>query len=92
MSSLPVIDLSGSADGSEVARAIDEACQTAGFFSVIGHGIAPELRDRLEEVRGWLYRRQWVPRWCRGPLRWAIRLSPALASAGTVVLLVHVFK
>ena len=50
MSSLPVIDLSGSADGSEVARAIDEACQTAGFFSVIGHGIAPELRDRLDRL------------------------------------------
>lgn len=31
-----------------VGAAVDEACRTYGFFRVVGHGIDPGLRDRLE--------------------------------------------
>lgn len=54
MGAIPVIDLSGLDRGPDamaaVARAIDEACQHAGFFSVVGHGVDPELRSRLDAL------------------------------------------
>jgi isopenicillin N synthase-like dioxygenase len=31
-----------------VARQIDGACRTNGFFSIVGHGVDPSLQDRLE--------------------------------------------
>ena len=33
---------------SAVARQIDEACRTNGFFSIVGHGVDPSLQNRLE--------------------------------------------
>ena len=42
-SPVPVIDISGAADGNEalaeVGRAVDEACRTIGFFVIDGHGV-----------------------------------------------------
>ena len=35
---IPSIDLTGGSD-LEIARAIDDACQTVGFYSITGHGI-----------------------------------------------------
>ena len=52
MGSLPVIDLSGLDHGPDgtrsVARAIDAACRQSGFFLVVGHGVDPVLRHRLD--------------------------------------------
>jgi len=48
---LPVIDVSALRHGTDVAgvaAAIDDACRTFGFFSVIGHGVPMELEQRLE--------------------------------------------
>ena len=49
---LPVIDVSALADGSrgasEVAAAIDHACRAWGFFTIVNHGIPPELERQLE--------------------------------------------
>jgi isopenicillin N synthase-like dioxygenase len=48
---VPVIDIAplrrGEAGELEVARALDRACRGAGFFCVVGHGVAPELAERL---------------------------------------------
>ena len=46
MDHLPLIDLRAAPD--EVARGIGEACRAHGFFYVVGHGIDPELGERLE--------------------------------------------
>ena len=53
--SLPLIDVSAlldpdstAADLEDVATAIDHACRSVGFFSIIGHGLPGELQDRLE--------------------------------------------
>ena len=50
----PVIDVAplvtGVGDRAAVGRAIDAACRDDGFFSVVGHGIGPELLARLEEL------------------------------------------
>ena len=52
MRGLPEIDigplLSGSSDPAPVAAAIDRACREVGFFYVVGHGVEPELLDRLD--------------------------------------------
>jgi isopenicillin N synthase-like dioxygenase len=51
VTTVPLIDLTGLRDGSsaeEVAAQIDHACRTSGFFSVVGHGVDPALRDRLD--------------------------------------------
>lgn len=57
--SLPIIDISalvaresGSADtGVEaVARAIRQACEAHGFFYITGHGVSPELIQRLDQL------------------------------------------
>lgn len=47
---VPVIDLSARLDASgrvELAEAIGKACRTSGFFVIVGHGVPPELIDRL---------------------------------------------
>lgn len=36
-------------DQERVAWAIDDACRRVGFVSIVGHGIATELQERLEE-------------------------------------------
>ena len=52
MHTLPVIDVGplvgGSGDPATVARQIDEACRSLGFFYVIGHGVPAALGERLE--------------------------------------------
>jgi polar amino acid transport system ATP-binding protein len=51
---LPVIDVGDlmavALHRAEVARRIGEACRAHGFFYVVGHGIAPELLARLDDV------------------------------------------
>jgi isopenicillin N synthase-like dioxygenase len=54
-SGIPVIDLApflaGTAAGKQaVARAIGEACETIGFFTVVGHGVDPALVQRTAEL------------------------------------------
>ncbi|MFC4852557.1 isopenicillin N synthase family dioxygenase [Actinophytocola glycyrrhizae] len=47
---VPVVDLSarGSAEGrAAIAATIGKACETSGFFTVVGHGVAPELVNRM---------------------------------------------
>ncbi len=52
--SIPVIDIScliadpASEASGQVAASIDQACRDVGFFAIKGHGIEPELQDRLE--------------------------------------------
>ena len=52
--SIPVIDLSGLDEGPEaaaaVAESIDHACRHVGFFTVVGHGVDPLLRHRLDAL------------------------------------------
>lgn len=43
---VPVIDLRGA--DADVAAAIDAACREVGFFSVVGHGVDPDLAGRLD--------------------------------------------
>jgi isopenicillin N synthase-like dioxygenase len=45
MGSVPVIDLAG--PGSAVAEHIDHACQTAGFFQIVNHGVDEAIEERL---------------------------------------------
>lgn len=48
---LPVIDIAPLLDGTDptvVARRLDRACRTLGFFRVVGHGIPDDLFDRLD--------------------------------------------
>ncbi|HWO62201.1 MAG TPA: 2OG-Fe(II) oxygenase family protein [Umezawaea sp.] len=50
---VPVIDLSRRDTPSgrtTLAAEIGEACTTSGFFAVVGHGVAPELIDRVFTV------------------------------------------
>jgi isopenicillin N synthase-like dioxygenase len=51
---VPVIDIgplvTGRGDVGAVARAIDRACRDHGFFSVVGHGVDPELQARLDRL------------------------------------------
>ena len=50
---VPVIDLSGAdtpAGRLLAARAIGAACENSGFFTVVGHGVAQELIDRMYET------------------------------------------
>jgi len=46
---VPVIDLASARHGTDarraVARTIDEACRTSGFFAVVGHGIDRDVID-----------------------------------------------
>jgi isopenicillin N synthase-like dioxygenase len=54
ISALPVVDLSplldAGADPSGAAAAIGEACRTAGFFYVVGHGVDRALIERLDRL------------------------------------------
>ena len=53
MTAVPRIDIRGLQDGTDVhgvATQIDAACRTSGFFSVVGHGVDPGLRDRLDRL------------------------------------------
>jgi len=52
---VPVIDVSpflaGAADGKRaVARAIGRACEDIGFFTIVGHGVAPALVRQMHDV------------------------------------------
>ncbi|WP_329382710.1 isopenicillin N synthase family dioxygenase [Streptomyces sp. NBC_01716] len=50
---VPVIDLSASDTGrgrAAIARAIGQACENSGFFTVVGHGVAQDLIDRMYAV------------------------------------------
>jgi isopenicillin N synthase-like dioxygenase len=56
-SPLPVIDIAALRDPTadaqardRVARAIDHACRSVGFFSIVGHGVPGELQARLESA------------------------------------------
>ena len=53
---LPVIDLTGLAEGDEaalrrIAREIGEACRRIGFFYVVNHGVAPMTRAAFAQSR-----------------------------------------
>jgi isopenicillin N synthase-like dioxygenase len=55
LTAVPVIDiapyLAGSAEGkARVAQAVAEACRDIGFLIVTGHGVAPALIDRVDQV------------------------------------------
>jgi isopenicillin N synthase-like dioxygenase len=45
----PLVAGDGS-DATDVARAIDSACRETGFFSIVGHGVDPVARARLEAL------------------------------------------
>ena len=49
---VPAIDVGplvgGPGDTTAVGEAIDAACREVGFFQVVGHGVDPELRARLD--------------------------------------------
>jgi isopenicillin N synthase-like dioxygenase len=51
---LPIVDiaplLDRDGDTASVAGAIDRACREVGFFYVVGHGVDPELRRRLDDL------------------------------------------
>lgn len=51
---VPIIDISGwntdAASNAELAAAIDAACCTVGFFKIAGHGVDPDLVDRMMAV------------------------------------------
>ena len=50
-SPVPIIDISGAADGGEalstVGRAVDEACRDIGFFVIVGHDVPEEAIDAV---------------------------------------------
>jgi isopenicillin N synthase-like dioxygenase len=43
---LPVVDLAR--DEADVARQVDAACREVGFFTLVGHGVDPELQARMD--------------------------------------------
>ena len=49
---VPRVDITplvaGPGDDDAVAAAIDAACRDTGFFSIVGHGVDPALRTRLD--------------------------------------------
>jgi isopenicillin N synthase-like dioxygenase len=52
---IPVIDIAPALGGSQadrlaVARAIDRACVDIGFFTITGHGVAPDVIDDLRRL------------------------------------------
>jgi isopenicillin N synthase-like dioxygenase len=50
---VPYIDVSplvtGRGDAEAVGRAIDDACRSVGFFTIVGHGVDASLRGALDE-------------------------------------------
>lgn len=53
-SHVPVIDVAplvaGRPERAEVALQLNEACRESGFFYIVGHGVDPDLRLRLERL------------------------------------------
>lgn len=52
---IPVVELSRFVDGDEAQRRlvgeqIDDACRSVGFFTIIGHGLDPEVIERLRRA------------------------------------------
>lgn len=51
---VPRVDITplvtGRGDAATLAAAIDAACRDTGFFSIVGHGVDPELRSRLDAL------------------------------------------
>jgi isopenicillin N synthase-like dioxygenase len=52
---VPIIDISGYANGSSaerlrLAKTIDAAVRSVGFFSITGHGVPPELVARMDNL------------------------------------------
>ena len=51
---VPRVDITtlvtGAGDDDAVAAAIDAACRDTGFFSIVGHGVDPALRARLDAL------------------------------------------
>ncbi|HTV27225.1 MAG TPA: 2-oxoglutarate and iron-dependent oxygenase domain-containing protein [Xanthobacteraceae bacterium] len=52
MSQIPIVDVSrlwsdNSVDRKVVAEKLDEACRSIGFLVIIGHGVMPDLRQRM---------------------------------------------
>ncbi|MDX2169493.1 MAG: 2-oxoglutarate and iron-dependent oxygenase domain-containing protein [Deltaproteobacteria bacterium] len=53
MAEIPIIDVAALIDGSDaaaVAVQLGAACRAHGFFYVVGHGVDPLLRQRVEEL------------------------------------------
>ncbi len=54
MADVPVIDIgplvTGAGDAAGVAAELDAACREVGFFYVVGHGLDPDLADRLDAL------------------------------------------
>lgn len=46
----PLLDPSDPTAPSTVGCLIDEACRDDGFFTIVGHGVAPGLQDELERL------------------------------------------
>ena len=89
---IPVVDLAPARSGDATARAavaaeIDRACRESGFLVITGHGVAPELVDRLHAVTLELFTQpdEWKQRWDCPPdalgLRGFYRV-PSYVSAG----------
>ena len=53
-SQIPIIDVSalvaGTAGRQAVAEQLGQACRESGFFYVVGHGVAEDLPQRLEDL------------------------------------------
>ncbi len=65
---IPVIDLAPAHDPAtrpHVAAEIDRACRTSGFLVIDGHGVDPDLIERLHDVTLELFSRpdDWKARW-----------------------------
>lgn len=89
---IPVIDLAPARSGDATARAgvaaeIDRACRESGFLVITGHGVAPDLVERLHAVTLELFTQpdEWKQQWDCPPdalgLRGFYRV-PSYVSAG----------
>lgn len=92
---IPVIDLAPARGGDATARRtvaveIDQACRESGFLVVTGHGVDPDLVDRLHRVTLELFSQpdDWKAQWDCDPdargLRGFYRV-PSYVSAGEAV-------
>ncbi len=54
MVEIPEIDIGpldgGGTEAAAVGASLDAACRRVGFFSIVGHGVDPALRDRLDRL------------------------------------------
>lgn len=46
----PLVEEPDGPDAARVAQEIDRACRRHGFFSIVGHGVDPSLRTRLQST------------------------------------------